>query len=78
MNSNLKSKINWTAASIAILGLLITFDIIPAAMKADLIILITVLGPLLILFFRSTWTGSDKWMSRAWARLTRASDQDHE
>ena len=56
MNSPAQSKINWTAAIMAIIGILIALDILPPEIEEPLTALALTVGPVLIGTFRTWYT----------------------
>lgn len=56
MNHPTVSKINWTAAAIAFVGILVVSGAIPEEYEAHVVSLITVFMPTLIIVFRSWFT----------------------
>ena len=57
MNHPLKSKINWTALVIALIGLAAAFDLIPAAAEQPLVTIATIALPALVMVWRTWFTG---------------------
>ena len=57
MNSPAKSKINWTAAAIALVGILVVSGVVPKGYEVHIISLITIFLPTLIVVFRTWYTG---------------------
>lgn len=65
MNRPTVSKINWTAAAIAFVGILIASGVVPPEYETHVVALITIFMPSLIIVFRTWFTGPDCW----WARM---------
>lgn len=57
MNPASKSKINWTAALIAFVGILVVSGAIPEGYETHIVALITIFAPTLIVVFRTWYTG---------------------
>ena len=58
MNSPMKSKINYSALLIGLVGIAVTMGWIPAAMEDDVISVAMIGGPALIMVFRTKFTGN--------------------
>lgn len=56
VNKPVKSKINWTALVMALIGLAATFDLIPAEAEEDVVTVTMIAGPALIGVFRTWFT----------------------
>jgi len=56
MNHPATSKINWTAAAIAVVGLLVVSGVVPKGYEIHLVSLITIFLPALIIVFRTWFT----------------------
>lgn len=57
MNPPNKSKINWTALCIQVVGVLAILNVIPAELEAPLTEITLIAGPTLIQVFRTWYTG---------------------
>jgi hypothetical protein len=57
MNPPAKSKINYTALLMAMIGLLIAFDVVPPEAEKPLTEATLILGPMVIAMFRTWFTG---------------------
>lgn len=57
MNSPLKSKINWTSLAIALIGIAVYFDWVPAEIEKQVIDVTLIGGPALIAVWRTYFTG---------------------
>lgn len=57
MNEAHTSKINWTAMVMALIGIAVILDWIPAEMEQDVITVTMIGGPALIGVFRTWFTG---------------------
>lgn len=60
MNSAATSKINWTAAVIAIIGILVVSGVIPKGYEMHVVSLTTIFMPSLIIVFRTWFTDKRK------------------
>ena len=58
MNKATQSKINWTAAIMAVVNILVISDVVPAAYEVPISTLVNTLGPGLIIVFRTWFTGA--------------------
>lgn len=56
MNPPAKSKINWTGLIMAFVGLAIAFDLIPQEAQEPITQITLILGPALIMTFRTWFT----------------------
>lgn len=57
MNPPSKSKINWTALLIQVVGILAILNVIPEELEAPLTEVTLIVGPALIQVFRTWFTG---------------------
>lgn len=57
MNEPIQSKINYTALVMALIGMAVVLDWIPAEMEQDVITITMIGGPALIGVFRTWFTG---------------------
>ena len=57
MNKPTRSKINWTALLMALVGLAISFDLVPEQAREPLTEITMILGPSLVVVFRTWFTG---------------------
>ena len=57
MNSPTQSKINWTALVMALIGVAIAFDFVPEEARQPLTEITMILGPVLVMTFRTWFTG---------------------
>ncbi len=57
MNTATSSKINWTAAIMAVVNILIISNVLPAAYEGPALVLVNTFGPALIIVFRTWFTG---------------------
>lgn len=60
MNHPSVSKINWTAAMIAVVGILVVAGVIPKGYEVHVVSLITIFMPTLIIVFRTWFTDKSK------------------
>ena len=58
MNTALKSKINYTGLVIALIGVIASLDLIPAAMEEHLVEIAMMLTGPLVIVFRTYFTGN--------------------
>jgi len=58
MNSATQSKINYTAILIAVINVVAALDYMPEAIRVEVVTLVNTLGPMLIVVFRSFFTGN--------------------
>jgi len=58
MNSPKASKINWTSLIILLIGIAVTLDWIPAELEEQLVEMTLLVGPALIMTFRTWFTGN--------------------
>lgn len=56
MNPPAKSKINYTSLLIALIGVAVAFDLIPAEIEDDVVQITLIAGPVLIATFRTWFT----------------------
>ena len=56
MNTPAKSKINYTALIIAVVGILVGLDILPREIEDDVVQVTLIAGPALIAVFRTWFT----------------------
>ena len=66
MNSNYQSKINYTGLVMALVGIAVTADWIPAEYEDDVVQVVMIGGGALVVFFRSLWTENESFMKRKW------------
>jgi len=58
MNHPATSKINWTAAMIAAVGILVVSGVIPEGYEMHIVSLISIFMPVMIVVFRTWFTGN--------------------
>lgn len=57
MNTPARSKINWTALAVALVGIAAAFDLVPPEAEKHLTEIAMILGPALIMVWRTWFTG---------------------
>lgn len=60
INSPVASKINWTALVMALVGLAVAFDVVPADAREPMTEIALILGPVAVMTFRTWFTAPKK------------------